>query len=348
MPKREDPLLFVNPTMREAARRRIRLIEDYLAGPQGDAEAYDAAKALGMRITSFHRLARAWKETRDPGRLGIGPSATSRSSDVSSRVTDDQAAIVREAAAGLPAETFREQVVRHAGRIGAERGVAMPNPQKLRLLVDDLAPRLRRRVAPPSGVGGLMIEHIALDLGVQLPSTARPIRPVGTFLAQADDGHVLDVAIGEGPPTPRAVASVIVSALEQGIVVAGNSTGGAAIRPILIDRLPGSDWSPLIRTLGDLGFRIVGDDRMGMRRTWIQQHHGRRIAGIDLRPRLTERPPSERFWQPSDRRETALSDLEARQVILSRLATTSLRSAGPPTVASAGRRTIIETLGLLR
>lgn len=328
-----DPLLFVNPAKREAIRERITVLEEYLAGCGGDEAALAGAQKLGMRVSSFNRILKVWRDTRDPTLLGIGMSRRNKAIDVTARCTDAQIQTATEAAAEFLPDTVRERLVARAEELGEARGIKMPARQKLRLLIDSVAPRSLRRGVPALASGTIVVDHVVLDLGVLFSGRHDAIKPLASFLLDGDSGRVLGVTLSEAPPGPSSVAALLHSALLAGSIVTCPGASATTVRPLLVDQLGDFDWSDLLRSLAASGCRVEGERRRSARRSWVRDWYGVSVAGVTLRPGLTDRAPAERRWYPANSRHRPLSAQEAHDLLRARLLSQGTKHA-PPIIAN--------------
>lgn len=340
-----DTLASMDPVRREAVLRRIRVIEQFLEGPGGDDEVYAAAKQLGMGISSFYRIARVWRETRDPFRLGIRSKRPSM--DGANVIEAQRIDIIRTAAAEMPRNAARTRVLERARQIAADRNVSLPNVGELRRLVYRAAPRPVASDGSEAGPGMLIVDHVAIDMGVVFSPERPPVRPIATILADGDTGGILNLALGATPPTATTVAGLLSGALGAGIVASDPNADVERVRPVWIDGHEGDGWGLLFQRLDEVGFRRLGRARGASRRSWINERLGGEICGVLLKPFLTHAPADARDWQPRRRHHGAIGPDEARRLLM--LESEAQRNAAStPIVASCDVRSLSRMLDGLK
>lgn len=337
-----DALASMDPVRREAVLRRIRVIERFMDGPGGDDEVYAAAKALGMGISGFYRIARIWRETRDPNRLGIrSKSAAMEGADL---LEAGRMEIIRTAAAEMPRNASRTRVMERVRRIAADRNVALPNGGELRRLMYRAAPRPVATDGSEPGPGMLIVDHVAVGIGVVFSAEHPPVRPIATILAHGDTGAILDLVLRAEPPTAATVAGLLAGALAAGIIAADPRADDERVRPIWIDGHEGDCWEPLFQRLDEVGVRRLGRPSASPRRSWINERFGGEISGMLLKPFLTHVPAERRIWKPRTGRSAAIAPEEARRLLMLETGSAKGRASTPIVVARCGAARIKRTL----
>jgi len=317
----EDPMRFVAPMRRQAVRARIKAIEEFMKGPRGQEEAYQASKALGLSISSFHRLVKAWRESKDPTRLGVASPRKQRDPSIRHRMAAEHVRIVRDATAAFPATEKRERVVARAILMFVERGLRPPSRIVLRQLIDEIAPREKPTgIMVGDGRNALVVDHVALGIGVIFPGISAAIRPIASLLVDPEDGSVLALQLDPDEPSPGAVAKLITHALATNRIAARECTAAEPIRPIAIGGANAPEWQDLLGILKDCGCEATSLGGEGAHRDpWVFRYFGSTIAGVRLKPRLTSVPAARRAWTAHSSRDRPLSQAEATRILRERL-----------------------------
>lgn len=279
----EHDLTFVAPHRRAEVKRRIRVVEGYIAAP-GVAAAQAAADQLGMSVSSLHTLVRAWRRTGKPEDLiGSGRPRTRRT-----EFADEQREIIAAAAAELPDNRI-QRVIERANEIAAKRGVKMPSWNAMRKRVkEELGPRL-----PPNSFAGgadIIVDHVAVDMPV-LFNDGNVAMPVAAIVVHVANAAVLGAYISKETPSFGAVAFALKEAFEAGIPAAKD--GGEPV--LAMQAFPGDGWRRLVGVAAELPIRLQVEQRAQLGRANLAASLlGERHEVLWLKPRLTASPPDKR------------------------------------------------------
>lgn len=288
-------LAFVAPEQRRAVERRIGILEDHLRREESTvADADVAARALGMTTASFYRLARVWKRTRDPARIGAVSGPVGRRG-MRPHPGDD---FVRETLERLPIDRSLARDVASVSAAAHAAGVEMRPRTSLTRLVQQLR---ADRSTRSSGLGGAFVDHVALELPVETP--VGPVMPIATVLGNHDGPGISAVRLGIEPPTPGVVVAILEEAIERG----AHASDDDAVLWIDLGLTP--EWIRFGTLLADCGVVRRGDD-------WETIRGGRtggelvypRLLGIQSHPRSVA--------SDFDARRTGTRNASARAVTL--------------------------------
>ncbi|ONF96271.1 hypothetical protein [Sphingomonas jeddahensis] len=299
----EPNLRLVAPHRREEVSRRIRVLRGYLKAP-GLAAAKAASAELGLSLSSFYNLARAWSSMQQPEMLqGAGKPRHRRD-----ELSDEQRDIFEEVSK-TTTETVLQRVIDQASELGAARGVEMPSWNTSRTHLRKL---LGARLPDTSFAAGatFAIDHVALDLPVK--DGDRVTMPVASLVLRMDDASVVGVDLDLDSPSAMAARTAVAIA---------RSTMVADITPeamLAAEVFPGDEWQRLADDLRDmpLKLRLFDRERLG-RKGPAMTMLAERIAGIRIKPRLAGRARDQRpATLPAG--ATPLSLNEAKALVLER------------------------------
>ena len=234
-------LSFVDPHRRDEVKRRIQVLERFLAAPDR-AAAEAAAAELGMKAANFYTLAKAWRLNRDPAAL--------RGANMGVRghgLTPQQLKIIiwaNEAAK----DQIISRAVDYALARGMQKGVAMPTTVSIRKHIKQF-----RTGQLLDGVAGVdfVVDHCLLDLAVS-SSEGCAVKPVMTTVLDVSKARILGAALSLVTPTLSSTARASLQALPFMGATAG------ARRILLLDRPDTAEWKVFSRILED-GLKLAGE-----------------------------------------------------------------------------------------
>lgn len=269
--------------VREELLRRVSVIKRYIADKSRiNAEA--GAAELGLSIVHFKKLVHVWELHGRADRLPGAEWPKMKST----ATTDKQFAVLREASDAAPDSTV-EAVVRNAAQLATARGIKMPSRGTMR----DRVIEMRQREAPGPVFGHdshLVVVHAALDIPVDAQGVTMP---VASLAVHPGTRQVLGIGLSVMGPDAHATAVALRDALDRLPMSAIPNSANGQVR-IAMDTLPGNRWSGLKDTLTDAGGQVAGDNRAVPRRDLATVYLGRRVGGIEVRPRYATRPVAER------------------------------------------------------
>ncbi len=273
----DDELVGVDPRRRALVRKRLQIVRRYLALPtpsRRDDEEF--AAELGIAPPSFLVLVRAY---RAHGSAAAMPGAKVA---VKNRIRDARMPDLRTEAAvsqalgelGLDATSI--ELLERVEEICRSTGARPPS-----IGVVQLRRARARRTAGATGVQGLVLDHIALDLPITVDGDALAL-PVLTAVLEGETGRVTGWSLDTRPPTPRAAAAALMMA-------AGRT--GPVIGPLDMSIGASTEWGDLCRALEASGIDRVGSNQPRLRAGGSAfRMLGDRLSGIQLLPRKVNRP----------------------------------------------------------
>ncbi len=274
----EPNLSVVAPARRDEVRRRIKVLRGYLAAPSVKA-ANAAADELGLSLSSFYNLVRAWKSGKPEQLPGAG-----RPRERKNELNEAQRQLISNVAAQKPTLVL-ERAFEMVEKLGGERGVPLPSPSTIR---NHLSKAMGPRIAENSfaKLSTFAIDHVAVDLPVE--DNAAHIMPIAAIVLRVSDGTILGVNLTLDGPSPTSVATAVIAAAST--LASASSSETLALE---IFNAPG--WEPLVADLSRLPLELrlhqrdtVG--RSGPASTLLPK----RLGGIAIRPRLVSRSRGER------------------------------------------------------
>lgn len=311
-------LTFVAPERRDEVRRRIAVVERFIAAPgRGAAEA--AARELGLRPAQFYNLVRAWRLKPVPEAMMGRHAPRNASPRIAKSVLD----LIDEVIASDGRAAARAVIDRVAA-VAAERGMSLPNPSTVARYVRRKRPTLLTDEQRSSL--DLIIDHTVVDLAVDF-GDGRPRRPLATLVIDVTSEAPVGLAISSGTPAPAHTANAMLDALSRGIRYTRTSVGMPCVGVVAMAQTEGDTVVEAVR-------------RVGLEATYVLTHAhggglfaesllGREPAGLRLKQRLIWHMGSRRLAtvQPGAK---ALTPTEAEELIRGRLLN------GRPTTAFAG------------
>lgn len=272
------------PHVRDEVLRRVAVIKRYIAD-KSRANAEACAAELGLGVVHFKKLVHVWELHGRADRLPGAEWPKTKSV----ATTAEQLAILKEASEAAPADTV-EAVVRVAAGLAAARGVKMPSRGTMR----DRVIELRQRDAPEQVFGHdchLVVLYAALDLPIEVDGT--PTMPVAALAVDPGTRQVLGIGLSPDGPDPLAAAAALRDAAGRLPITAASIAEAGRLR-IAMDALPGPGWPCLIDALSQAGAEVAGEKRSAPRRDLATAYLGRRVGGIDVKPRFATRPAADR------------------------------------------------------
>lgn len=282
-------LTFVAPHRRAEVRRRIGVIERFIANP-GRRHAEACAVELGLTYVQFYRLVKVWRSSGQPESLPGARSGYARRTPV----TVEQRRLLADTVEADPEPTIA-RVMRQAHAAAARSGMQLPAQAACRRLVAGM-------IAERALKTGLLAEfdvvvtHAAIDVPVGRGQSA-PTMPVATFTIdlRGDSPVVIGLAVEMEAVTAASAAASLLDALRAAGPPSPNADGdGPAIR-LHLDVGIGEDWNRITEALSACGVERVG--RTVIRRGRLDHSKaalGTRPAGLLLHPEMAFRPPSKR------------------------------------------------------
>lgn len=275
----------VMPQRRETVRRRIAALEEYDNLPKRTStELVRLCEPLGLSAPSFYRLWRSWRTLRDPATL---QGATKTVRGLRDPVGDRE--YVQGLLASMPRDGSIEAQVHEIERQAAAQSVPVRSRSALRRLAREIrdqgtAPPLS---ASPEGMIGLDI--VPIEIAVDDGGVAT--LPLAVIVLHPRTGSVLSVTLSLAPPSPASVAAALARWLDslpaEGIGVQVDAAFAPSAR--------NEEWTDLWATLRRYGLERSGPEGMRMPAgEVIAGSLGRRLLGIDVRPRMAHRPSDAR------------------------------------------------------
>ncbi|WP_394651990.1 hypothetical protein [uncultured Sphingomonas sp.] len=281
-------LTFVAPERRAEVRRRIAVIERFIAAP-GRTAAEACAAELGLRPAQFYNLVRAWRETARPKAI-MGPGAPRKKP---SRVDQRLLAVIDQTIA----ENGRAEpstLIARVARVARARDIPMPNRTTLARQVLSRRPALL--VERIRSSYDLVVDHTVLDLPVDF-GAASAKRPLATIAIDVATDAIVGIAISPGAPRPPATARALLDAMRRGSrsVVASCGRPRVGIVAHLLAEVD-AVLEPLAKSGFEPSWMAAGTHAGGL---IIESLLGQQHADIRLRQRLV--------WHDGQRRMAALA-----------------------------------------
>lgn len=302
----------VMPQRRDTVRRRVAALEEYDRLPKRTfGELTRLCEPLGLSPPSFYRLWRSWRILRDPAALQ-GQRMTSRG--VKDPIGD------REYVHGLLATMPRDRSVEAQVLEVERRAEAQGVPLRSRSALRRLAREIREEDAPPplSTSPEAMIGLDIVPIEIAVDDGGRTTLPLATVVLHPRTRSVLSVLLSLTPPSPASLAAALARWLD------GLPTAGVGIRvgAAIIPSARSEEWIDLWSALRRHGLERSGPDGARMPAgEVIAGSLGRRILGIDVRPRMAHRPSdARRPLERSTRLGGPLSLAEAQAAMDERVA----------------------------
>jgi hypothetical protein len=301
-------LSSVAPAKRAAVEKRIAVLRRYCAIEEPTmADAEQAAAELGISMASLYRLAKVWRETKDPSKLA-SPGG-SQPTGLRPHPGDD---LARSVLAGLPAGRPMARDVSAIQKAAREQGVSVRSALGLQKLV-------RQVRAETLGVAGAAYDAFVDQVALELPvlGSSGPAMPIASILANRDG--IVCVRLDLASPGPALVAKLLVRAAGLGAI----SSDGKRPMTLAFDTDTRPSWPPLIEALASNEISHSGDEwnvlrggRLGSSMVYPQ------MLGIKTHTKQLSRPPHARplpvkksVRQPLtlEQAQTAVDELVAAQ-----------------------------------
>ena len=323
-----QPLESVPPHVRRKMLQRIAVVKRYLRD-RTRANAERSAAELGLSVVHFKKLARIWELHGDASRLPGADWPKTKSTATS----EQQLQILREANGAIPSAAV-ERVVKAALAIAAERNVGMPSLGTMRARIQEI--RIDHS-APRELFGSdatLVVVHAALNIAVAHGTSST--MPVAALVIEPRSRAVLGLGLSLTGPDPAATARALVGAMDR-LPLAVVPRDGCPFR-LAMDIHDNRGWSELAMALVAAGVTIEGKRRTMPRRDLAIAYLGRKVGGIELRPRQVMRKPAARDPYVASG-ETPVTIEEARAFAEKRMIPTVAITATSAVVANV--RTVV-------
>lgn len=319
----------VRPERRETVQRRLAALREYEAlSKRTWRDVNRLCEPLDLSPAGFYRIWKVWRQYRDPRML----QGVTQERNGPRNLTDD-ADYIHGLIAAMPPHKSIEQDVLAVERTAKEQGRHVRSRSALRRLVREL-----READKPRPLADSPLDLVALDmvpLEIPVRANRRVMLPLATLVMHPASGSVLFARLSLSLPTPDIIAAGVSQWLRsmttpEPLVIANH---------ILMPKGYGSDWGDLVRVFERRGISRSGNDAPRPPCGVISAETiGREMLGIEMRPRMSHRPPEER--RPLVRMANVNSPLslsEAQAAIDERVA-----AACPPQI------TMFQRDGLLR
>ncbi|MDR6831850.1 MULTISPECIES: hypothetical protein [unclassified Sphingopyxis] len=294
----DDPdLSLVAPHRRDEVRRRIGVLSAYVKNPSVKA-AKDAAADLGLSLTSFYTLVRAWSERRAELLPGAG-----RSRQRKDDLTEDQRNIFEEVAKNAQTAVL-QRAIENAEKLAKARGVAMPSWNTARRHLRKL---IGARLSNTSIAAGATyaVDYVALDVPVKDGTLI--IMPVAAIVLRIDDAAIVGVDLSSAGPSPKNAMSAIEMARSSIL------RDGTLETVLALEIFPGDEWRSFLEGLRGLPVKLRVFEREALgRKGPAATMLPAKIAGISLKPRLAGRDRQRRLATlPAGAEPLTLADANA-------------------------------------
>lgn len=273
-------LSAVGPHRRTEVLRRIRILDQYIAG---EITSENAIAELGMSNPSFWRLLGVWRKSRRPEMIG----ASGRQIKPRIKVSDEQKRLIEELLQEHPDERMTN-FVRLAIETGLKRGIDMPGETLIARHVGDVRRALGLR---PAGVHDLILVACAIDLPVLHPRYHRTASPLMSVLL--DVGRtpvVLGLALTHDERTPALAARTILDAIAR-----AEAPRSEPVREMPLPIGDGADWKELANAVSDCGLPVRLEALRPRSATAITPLLGTRPGGMRLFVNRTGKTADKRF-----------------------------------------------------
>lgn len=272
-------LAMVPPHKREHVRRRILVIEKFLA-KRGSKEARAAAIELGMSLTGFYGLVKVWEQKRSAVELaGAGRPRVDYHG-----LTQAQMDVISVAVAEMPGAII-ERITERAVEIALERAVPMVGWAALTKHIGILATG-RLPANSPAATADLVIEHCVVDLPVGDTASTTGRMPIATLVTGVAEARVLGISLTEETPSADGTARALAQALKRLTPI----TDARSVT-IYLHSLKGEDWQSLREAVDRPGITLIdhASDQVLPPAATIRLL-GRKLVGIRIKPRFGRRP----------------------------------------------------------
>ncbi|MFD1949462.1 hypothetical protein ACFSGX_01610 [Sphingomonas arantia] len=299
----------IDPLRVPEARRRIAAINEYLALPDStNADAVRIAGTIGLSRWQFQRLARAWRDHRNPSLIVVGkrgPSA--RDYGIDPRGAEIARDVIDGAYRDATPTAISIEIER---RCGMEE-VTPPSRPTVWAWV-------RRSRADSEGAipgpGRIVIGRIWFHLPVEgQPAGAMPTLLAAVLLPERT---IVAHRISTDPAHPPSVSDIVSD-------VAGLCTAGAGARHLVME---GDDRRAAGPALDDAGLCATGGEAHGPQAELSRAFGGRLTTLPAIHRRARARPATRRR---ETRLEQAIDPMAAIEAIEEAIASHNARAPGP-------------------
>ncbi|MDF2605131.1 hypothetical protein [Sphingomonas sp.] len=290
------------PHVRDKMLKRVEVLKRYVRD-KSRTNAEQGAAELGLSMVHFKKLAHVWELYGRADRLPGAEWPKTKSTSAS----DELMGALRQAIDESPSSTV-SNIARRAIEIATLRGIAIPSRNTLRARIADILADAAP-VRSSSQECDIVVVHAALNLPVQTDGGAT--MPIAALAVHPPTRTVLGIGLSDTCITARAAAQALKTALRR---LPLSSAVAASTGPMRIglDTLPGPEWSSLRSALEQVGVVIEGDERALPRRDAAANYLGRKVSGIQIRPRLATKPAAERTpYVASGQKHLTLKEAEA-------------------------------------
>ncbi len=272
------------PHLRAKMLKRVEVLQRYVRDKSRESAEQGAAE-LGLGLVHFKKLAQVWELYGRADRLPGSEWPKTKSI----ATTDRQLGVLRTAIAEAPTDSVTA-IAKRAVEMAAARGIELPSRNTVRARIVEI----RGDTIPVDTFGAsceLVIVHAAVDVPVTIDGVAT--MPIASLAVHPATRTVLGIGVSGTGVEARPTANALVMALARLPMSCATAASDGPLR-IAIDTLPGTDWATLRATLDQAGATIEGEARKLPRRDIAMSYLGRKVGGIDVRPRLTMKSPVER------------------------------------------------------
>ncbi|WP_300114331.1 hypothetical protein [Sphingobium sp.] len=290
------------PHVRDKMLKRVEVLKRYVRD-KSRTNAEQGAAELGLSMVHFKKLAHVWELYGRADRLPGAEWPKTKSTSASNELKD----ALRQAIDESPSSTV-SSIARRAIEIATLRGIPIPSRNTLRARIADILADAAP-VRPSGQECDIVVVHAALNLPVETDGGAT--MPIAALAVHPPTRTVLGIGLSDTCITARAAAQALKTALRR---LPMSSPVAASTGPIRVgfDTLPGPEWSSLRSALQQGGAIVEGNERALPRRDAAASFLGRKVGGIQIRPRLATKPAAERTpYLASGQKHLTLREVEA-------------------------------------
>lgn len=269
----DNDLSLIPPHKRDEVRRRIRVLNSYLKAPSVKAANASAAD-LGLSLSSFYNLARAWKAARADMLPGAG-----RPRQRKDELTSDQRSVLEKVAKESSAKHL-ERSVEDALSMAKQLEVVMPSVSSIRRHLRRMT--LRDLPADSFAFGSMFaVDHVAVDLPVE--DGDRVTMPVAAIVMRMEDAQIVGCHLTLEGPSPDSVRKALFYA---GLIRSEETNEEVSLA---LEAYPTDDWKVLTAELAQMSFHLTVSERKSLGRKGPALLLPESIQGIKIKPRLAAR-----------------------------------------------------------
>lgn len=293
----------VNPLRIEEVRRRVVVVQDYLADTEpDDASRRRHAKSLGLSVNQFLALVRAWREHgRAVAISGAGAARGTTRADIPRSLPRESKDAAREVIAALGSDVPHVDAVRAVQARCAELGVKAPSPSS----VWNMAMSARRDAAQPSATRDIIFSRCNLKLPVDIDG-AVTFPPI-TLVLDSSNGEILAASMHV-----MAKASPVMS---DALLLRLNG------RNVVVD-------ADIAATLGEHMTVLMRTVKPSLARTATAKALGRGFGSVELIYQLSRAIEPARALRA--RKDRPLREADARRHVLQQMAIHNAARCAPP------------------